>query len=163
MHHAQKLNSGMDCECCCEQPIIKQKFFTAISLDAHNNNIRNPSQNSTSDHAAICCCVSPVPFIKLLRRRRLRNNDSFRLSVWLFRGTTYAHTTCMVRTAPGSVGRPARGFHVPCWCWGCTLPMWLWWKPMIVQIVVHFPTPRSLQSRVDAVLTPKTGYPTPPF
>ena len=46
----QKLNSGMEIECCfCEQPISNQKIiFTAISLDAHNNNIRFPSQNSAS-------------------------------------------------------------------------------------------------------------------
>ena len=50
--YKQKLSSVMDCECCCrEQPISKQKiFFTAISLDAHNNNIRNPSQNSALVH-----------------------------------------------------------------------------------------------------------------
>ena len=48
--YCQRLNSVMDCECCCcEQPISKQNFlFTVISLDAHNNNIRNPSQNSAS-------------------------------------------------------------------------------------------------------------------
>ena len=36
--------------CCCEQPISNQKIIlTAISLGAHNNNIRFPSQNSASD------------------------------------------------------------------------------------------------------------------
>ena len=45
----QRLNFVLDYECCCcEQPISTQKFFTAISLDAHNNNIRNPAQNSAS-------------------------------------------------------------------------------------------------------------------
>ena len=44
----QKLNSVMDFECCCEQPNSRQKFFTAISLDAHSN-IKNPSQTSASD------------------------------------------------------------------------------------------------------------------
>ena len=35
----------------CEQPISSQKFFfTAISLDAHNDNIRNLAQNSASDN-----------------------------------------------------------------------------------------------------------------
>ena len=50
--HHQKLNFVLDCECCCcEQPISAQNFFlTAISLDAHNNNIRNPAQNSASGH-----------------------------------------------------------------------------------------------------------------
>ena len=60
MHHAQKLNSGMDCKCCCEQPIIKQKFFTAISLDAHNNNIRFSSQNSASAYYAFSDILSEV-------------------------------------------------------------------------------------------------------
>ena len=43
----------MDCECCCcEQPIRKQEiFFTAISLDAHKNNIHNLAQNSASGYA----------------------------------------------------------------------------------------------------------------
>ena len=55
MPHHQKLNSVMDCECCCcEQPISKQNFlFTVISLDAHNNNIRNPSQNSASAYCTV--------------------------------------------------------------------------------------------------------------
>ena len=46
----QRLNFGMEMECCCcEQPISNEKIiFTAISLDAHNNNIRFPSQNSAS-------------------------------------------------------------------------------------------------------------------
>ena len=46
----QKLNYVLDFECCCcEQPISMQKyFFTAISLDAHNDNIRNLAQNSAS-------------------------------------------------------------------------------------------------------------------
>ena len=50
LYHIQKLNSVMDFECCwCEQPISRQKFFfTAISLDAHNDNIWNSSQNSAS-------------------------------------------------------------------------------------------------------------------
>ena len=49
MFGIQKLNSVMDCECCCfEQPISAHNFFlNAISSDAHNN-IRNPSQNSAS-------------------------------------------------------------------------------------------------------------------
>ena len=48
--HDQKLNFGMEIECCCcEQPISNQKIIlTAISLGAHNNNIRFPSQNSAS-------------------------------------------------------------------------------------------------------------------
>ena len=43
--------------CCCEQPISNQKIiFTAISLDAHNNNIRNPAQNSASGN-------EPLPWL----------------------------------------------------------------------------------------------------
>ena len=47
----QRLNLVLDCECCCccEQPISMQKiFFTAISLDAHNDIIRFTSKNSAS-------------------------------------------------------------------------------------------------------------------
>ena len=42
----------MEIECCCrEQPISNQKIiFTAISLDAHNDNIRFPSKNSASGY-----------------------------------------------------------------------------------------------------------------
>ena len=56
MNTYQRLNFGMKIECCCcEQPISNQKIvLTAISLGAHNNNIRFPSQNSASvDKAAI--------------------------------------------------------------------------------------------------------------
>ena len=52
VHYYQKMNFVLSFECCCcEQPISSQKlFFTAISLDAHNDNIRNLAQNSASDH-----------------------------------------------------------------------------------------------------------------
>ena len=48
----QKPNSVLECECCrCELPISMQKiFFTAISLDAHNDNIQNVAQSSASEH-----------------------------------------------------------------------------------------------------------------
>ena len=52
LYYCQRLNFVLDCECCCcEQPIRAQIFFlTAISLDAHNNNIHNLAQNSASDY-----------------------------------------------------------------------------------------------------------------
>ena len=52
--HHQKLNFELSFECCrCEQPISSQNFFfTAISLDAHNNNIRNLAQNSASAYVS---------------------------------------------------------------------------------------------------------------
>ena len=55
----QRLNFGMKIECCCcEQPISNQKIIlTAISLGAHNNNIRIPSHNSASvNDAAFRTC-----------------------------------------------------------------------------------------------------------
>ena len=55
IRHHQRLNFVLDCKCCCcEQPISTQKFFfTAISLDAHNNNIHNLAQNSASEYGLV--------------------------------------------------------------------------------------------------------------
>ena len=63
----QKLNSVMDCQCCCcEQPISAEKFFfTAISLDAHNNNIRNLAQNSASDYIFIIMMTGSICYLRI--------------------------------------------------------------------------------------------------
>ena len=67
----QKLNSVLESECCCcEQPISTQKFFcTAISLDAHNNNIHNLAQNSASGHNELISVHIPQFTYAKARRR----------------------------------------------------------------------------------------------
>ena len=70
-HHSPQNIPRIEC-CCCEQPIGKQqKFFTAIWLDAHNNNIR--SVGYSVDYAHLCRSSS----LAVARGR-------WRYSTWVF-------------------------------------------------------------------------------
>ena len=92
----------MEIECCCfEQPISNQKIiFAAISLDAHNNNIRLPSQNSASDHNMVykLSVVKESLWLCVYNRYKFYTSQAVLCQqhclLWVLSDSTNRHKTC---------------------------------------------------------------------